>query len=169
VITTAISLIAAGGVPGISTFVTYGANTADSGATSVDPGATPNTKGAYSQLSASTSAVIQWLSIVPSTGGNTGPVSVRWYLDFATGAAASEVVLIPDMTFCCMIDPSAFIGIVRPVSFNAMTYIAASTRLAARSSSSSTDATDRLLDVEVITGTAPAEPSTGGASAYVFA
>lgn len=150
-----ISLIAAGDVAGITPFVTYGAATADSGGTSVDPGATPDTKGAYSQITASTSALIQWLSFLVTTGGNTGTTAGSWYFDVATGAGGAEVVLIPDLPFGIGVAG----GALQPKAMWFLSYIAASTRIAVRASSDNTDATDRLIDVSIIAGTAPSEAS----------
>jgi hypothetical protein len=157
----AITLMAAGGVPGIATFTNYGSNTGDSGGVTVDPGGTANTKGAYAQITASTSAVVQWLIVMFGYGGNTAPNNSRWAVDVATGAAASEVVLIPDLRTSGHPANAA-----HPACYELMTYIAASTRIACRSSCSINDATDRLLDIALLTATAPAEAAAGGTSAY---
>lgn len=151
-------------VPGITTFVNYGANTGTSRGTSIDPGAVVNTKGAYVELSASTSAIIQVLALIAAGGGNGGRVTTRWYIDIATGAAASEVVIVPDIQIIMGEALNTIFWMMR--SQTIFPYIAAGTRVAIRASCSITDATDRVLDVVLVTGTAPVEPSSGGATSY---
>ncbi len=142
--------------PGIATAVTYGADTSDSGGASVDAGGSADTKGSYTELSASTSAVIQALLMMMTGAGNGAPASNRWAVDLATGAGGAESVLIPDLRLSIGSSPQVLV----PKSYEALTYIAASTRLAARAASQITDATDRLIDVAVLTGTAPVESSS---------
>lgn len=156
----ALTLIAAGGVDGITPFVNYGADTSDSGGLEVDPGGAANTKGSYAELTASSSAVAQFLLLMVTLRGNTGASSGRWLVDIATGAAASEVVLIPDVRVSVGLGANE----INPRSQPFLTYIAAGTRIAVRASSSITDATDRLIDVALLAGTAPAESSAAGGS-----
>jgi len=161
-----LTLIAAGGVDGITSFTTYGTDTSDSGGTSVDPGGTADTKGSYSEVSASTSAVAQLLMLMFSLKANSGPTNTTWAVDIATGAGGAEVVLIPDvrMSTASLANSTA---LALPRSATMLTYIAASTRLAVRASSIINDATDRLFDISIMAGTAPAETSaSGGAWAY---
>jgi len=160
-----LTLVAAGGVSGITTFTNDGANTGTSGGVSIDPGGTANTKGAYSQITASTTAVAQWIAVLLIHGSTTA-TSARWMVDLATGAAASEVVLIPDLA------PSLG-DTSNNVTFGAgawpfLTYIASSTRIAARASCSTNAATSRLLQAAVLSAVAPAEPS-GVMMSRVFA
>jgi hypothetical protein len=161
-----LTFIAAGGVAGQTTFTNYGAATGTSRGTNVDPGGTVNTKGSYVQLTASTSAVIQWMAVTFSQHASAATGTVNWMTDLATGAGGSEVVLIPDMwsTLASTGTPSAYGA--RSQEF--LTYIAASTRIAARCSCGSNTATTRTIDVELLTCVAPSEPSgsTGGAWAY---
>ena len=85
---------ASGGSPvNIDTSYIYAGITSAGAATQLTSGAI-NTKGSYVELTASTSADIAgfWLLI------NTANASANRYLiDIATGAAASEVVLVPDV------------------------------------------------------------------------
>lgn len=157
-------LIAAGDTPGVSAnYVNYGSNTGDSGGVSIDPGGTVDTKGAYSQLTASTSAVIQALIMCFGVGSNSAPQTAIWSLDFATGAGGAEVVLIPDLKING-ISVTASNGNVRTNGMYMLTYIAASTRLAARASCNINDATDRLLEMAILGATAPTEAAGGGGS-----
>lgn len=149
----ALTLIAAGDTPGIASFTNYGAVTGDSGSTSVDPGGSANTKGSYTEITASTAAVVQALTVLFTFGSNTAPGNATWAVDLATGPGGSETVLIPDLRTA-----SAIAGLSsgpRIRAYSVLTYIAATTRIAARASSSITDATDRLIEVALLAGTAP--------------
>lgn len=164
----AIILRATGDMEGIDSYTNYGADTATSGGVAIDPGGSANTKGAYSEITSSTSAITQYIIKMGTTGGNTQPASVLTLYDIATGAAASEVVLIPDL-YTNHYNGGGVNGLAcwQPMAHAMATYIAASTRIAIRASCSITDATDRLSDVVIIVGTAPAEAS-GGEHSAVF-
>lgn len=160
-----ITLIAAGGAVGPSSYTTYGANTGTSGGTNVDPGNTINTKGAYSQLTASSSAVAQVAMLVLSGIGTIGAgANLRWDVDVATGAGGAEVVLIPDLHF-------GFAPIqdlpIYPRSKTFLLYIPASTRIAIRASCSSNDSVVRNFECAIVVATAPSDV-TSGSLARVF-
>ncbi len=159
-----VSLSAAGGQPGITSFTNLGADTSDSGGAQVDPGGTANTFGTYTQMVASSAAVYQYLAVLSTTKGNSALTSARWCINVATGAAASEVVLIPDLRVSA---GGAAPNRYGPRCLPYLTYIAASTRIAVNASCGINDATDRLIDVALLVGTAPTETgSAGGAWAY---
>lgn len=155
-----IQLEKAGDTPGPTSYVNYGSNTGDSGATSVDPGGTVDTKGAYSAITTSTSAVTQILVLMFTTAGNTVPQTAIWSLDLATGAGGAETVLIPDLKIAAVMQTTTGAMSTRGLTF--LTYIAASTRVAVRASCNINDATDRLIDVALLAATAPAEAASGG-------
>jgi hypothetical protein len=144
---------------------TYGAVTADSGGTAIDPGAVAHTKGSYTEIEDSTTDDIDWLYVI--VGRTDGGISnTDWLIDIATGAAASESIVIPDIWAFAhattdVHDPYAFGPF--PVS------ISSGTRLAARAQCTSTDATDRLIDVVLIgyDGTAASGSGGGGFSAWI--
>lgn len=145
---------AGGGMRGMTSLVNYGANTSDSGGQQVDPGGTTNTKGSYAQVTASTSALMQWAMLDVTSGGDSTPLSVGWCVDVATGAGGAETVLWSDVR-CGRRD-------VQTSAFNyagrlqgALTYIPASTRIAARASASQNDASARKIDVLILGGVAP--------------
>jgi hypothetical protein len=163
-----VRLIAAGSLVGISTFTNHGAVTADSGGTSYDPGGSANTKGSYTQLAASTAAVAQYLMLMTSVGGNTQPTSNGWAIDIATGAAASEVVLIPDLRQSVLNESTDGVLLWQPSCHAFPVYIPASTRIAVRASVVGTDATDRLIDMSIYIGTAPDEPVTNPATCEYY-
>jgi len=143
---TAITLIAAGSENTPASYLTYGADTADSGGTEVDPGAVQFAKGAYSELTSGTGGVGQQIVVEMTSQSNAaGIISTRWSVDIATGAAASEVVLLPDVAVG--VDSGDEFFQERSHSFQV--YIPTSTRLAARAASNNTTSGDRLIDVAV--------------------
>jgi len=160
----AVTLVAAGDTPGCASFVANGAATGTSQGTTIDPGAVADTKGAYSVLTASLAAVAQYMTLMFTPNANSVPNNFIWAVDLATGAAASEVILIPDMRIrAATTTPTKLTGYL----YHFPTYIAASTRLAMRASCSGTDTTDRKFQTAAYTATAPAETS-GGESAAAF-
>src|SRR5262249_39490547 len=120
-------------------------------------GGTANTKGAYVQMTASTGAVTQILSTNLDwvTAGVTGS---DFWMDISTGAAASEVVLVPDMYMGTSNQAN------QPVykSATILTYIAASSRIAMRGACSSNAAATRVISASLYAATAPSEPSASG-------
>ena len=124
---------------------TYGANTSDSGGVSIDPGGAANTKGAYSEISASISGTRHLL--IGVGGQNNGARSdAFWRCDIAIGAGGSELVVIPDI-------PLFVDGIHHLIAGAPIDRILAlpnGIRMAGRAQCSITDATDRLFDLSVI-------------------
>ena len=140
-----------------SSNITLGADTSASVGTVVDPGGSANTKGAWSQLVASTSADIDYLVVCIGTVANpTVGVDASFLVDIATGAASSESVIIPNISFGT---DNLEVNSQRHIVF--LQNIPSGTRVAARSQSTETDATDRLLDVSII-GCNMTAPSSGG-------
>lgn len=151
----AITLIAAGDSQGPTTYTTYGADTSDSGATAVDPGGTVDTKGSYVELASSTSALIQFLALIVTYGHGGVPALLEsWCFDLATGAGGGETVLIPDLRFGQAATGISSAPILQPRSYGMRSYIAASTRVATRCSSTNNSAGARVLDAQLIGGTA---------------
>lgn len=161
-----IVLIASTGT-NITAVETAGANTADSGGTTVDPGTTINTKGSYAELIASTAVAYEWLAI--SVGNITNVIrgAMDTLLDIATGAAASETVIIDNLY---MRVPAVGARQPLPHWFVIPVNIPAGSRIAARSQCSINTATTRLVDV-VVYGIAGGAASAGvgqGRSRGVF-
>lgn len=125
---------------------TYGITPATPVLTNIDPGATIGTKGAYTQLIASTTDDIKVLQFVTAKTGNN--VAIDWKVDLAIGAGGSEQIIIPDY-YC---GSAANVGAIpQPsVSLPIPISIAAGTRLAARCSCSISTAGGRTLDVAVV-------------------
>lgn len=125
---------------------TYGAT--ESGATTgtaVNAGASANTKGAWSQITASVTHSFDSCLVCFGQRNNPANASQNILVDIGVGAAASEVVVWPDIygrvTAAEEINPKA---IWLPLS------VQAGQRLVARHQSSTNDATDRQIDVVVI-------------------
>lgn len=129
-----------------ASIVTYGAVAADSGGDGTDPGATINTKGAYNQITGSTSAALQGLTVCSgnqANGARTG--AIGWLVDVATGAGGAEAIVWDDLAFGAQSGTHSYLlpNAYGPAPIN----IAASTRIAVRAQCSINDATDRLIDI----------------------
>lgn len=136
-----VSLLGAGAG---GTVVALGANTGDSGGVSIDPGGSANTKGAWTEVIASTSARIDRLAMAFGNQSNNVRTDYSFLFDIATGGSGSETAILSNLfqvTRSTVDAPQ--IGCHGPVPVN----IPAGTRLSVRSQCSGTDATDRLLDV----------------------
>lgn len=137
-----------GGQLNTATNATYGSSTATSAATTVDPGAVASTKGSWVQLTASSTQATEWLVVVLTVLGNAArDAAARYNLDIGTGGAGSETVVVPDLTFSTDTASDDF----QSMQFMVPVSIAAGTRIAVRGASTSTDATDRLFGVSIIT------------------
>ena len=128
----------------VTAIETGGAVTADSGGTSIDPGAVAHTKGAWTQLIASTATIYEWLLVAIGNQNNAARTGMDFLIDIGVGAAAAEVVTVADLYGRV---PGS--GALRPFPdyYVIPVTIAAGSRIAARMQSSITDATDRTLDV----------------------
>lgn len=129
----------------------YGFLTASSHGTVVDPGATANTKGAWAQLTASTTADIHGLLIGIDSAGVTGSVGTRntMLLDIGIGASGSEQVLIPNLILIHQQNAGA-INSTWPDYFQMIpVQIPSGTRIAARCQSGLNTATQRTIGVSV--------------------
>jgi hypothetical protein len=128
--------------------VTLGANTATSKGTTVDAGATPSTYGAWTTIEASTAADIAAINVRKGSNRNTAPVEANLYsnyLQIGVGAAAAEQVVarLPVAATTSGYMGTGFEGWL-PVN------IPAGSRVAARYLSNTADATDRIIDVQVL-------------------
>jgi hypothetical protein len=82
---------------------TYGATVASTSGVTVDPGAVGDTKGSWTQITASTTNTIRSLLIAVGQGYDTYPAvygTQEWLFDVGIGAAASEQVLIANLPAC---------------------------------------------------------------------
>jgi hypothetical protein len=120
--------------------VTYNASTATSDAGTIDAGATSNTKGAYTQLTSSTTSPIRRL-LIATTNPNSGLTSVRYVFDLAIGSSGSEQIILPDVYVSNSIGNAYMVPQVVEIDVN----IPAGTRLAARTQCSTNSASNRLL------------------------
>lgn len=141
-----ICAVGALGASALQECTTYGAATADSGGTNVDPGGTINTKGAYSQLTAATTAPIKQLIVCIGNQVNTARTTAFWAADIAIGAGGSEQIIIPDIPFRA----DSFQDNLDPAIFRYQVDIPSGLRLAMRAQCQTNDATDRLFDAVLI-------------------
>ena len=114
--------------------VTYGANTADSGGVEVDPGGTANTKGAYSEIVASTSHNISYLmACIGNRAENK--VDAGFLLDLAVGESGSEANFAENIYFGSYTNE-----LYMPSVFSFPINIPAGTRISARAQCSGVSA-----------------------------
>lgn len=129
-----------------SKVVALGAATADSGGTALDAGGTANTFGSWAALSTSTPNDIIAYRVLCGLGTNTVPASCGFGLQLGIGGAGSEVVMSGPIKFPCA-GTGDVVGPTNP--FWIPCQIPAGQRLSGRVMSSTTDVTDRIIDVVV--------------------
>lgn len=130
------------GSSGLQKVTTIGATTASTAGTSIDPGASANTKGAYTQLIASTVEKISALAVCIGNQAQQSRTQGRWLIDISIGAGGSEKIIIPDLVATCAVNRSILPGVVFvPVE------IPSGSRIAARAASDNNTATKRLFDL----------------------
>lgn len=125
--------------------VVYGDTPASTTGTNVDSGGTVNTKGSYSQLTASTTQDHRGFFFCLAGNANTG-TSASFLIDIAVGAAASEKVILPDYYVFTI---TALAGTYTSISPYFPIQIPSGTRLSIRSQCSTTTSTDRQFDAVI--------------------
>ena len=128
-------------LPSYSRCDVYGAIEANTAATDIDPGATANAKGAWAQLTASSSYDARAIAVAFSSSRNSVRSICHWFVDIGIGAAGSEVVLLPDLFVGSHTTSDAVLGSSMTLPIN----VPAGTRFAARAQCGINDATDRLM------------------------
>lgn len=112
----------------------------------VDPGATANTKGAWTQLVASTAQHYDALYVVVGQNGDVARTATATALaDIGLGAAASERVVIPNIFMRWTSTQDGPILMLGPAPIQ----VPAGVRLAARGACSDVVAGDRTFDVSI--------------------
>lgn len=86
------------GGAGAARFTAYGVDAANSGGTLVTAAGTADVKGAWAQLTASTSAPIHAF-IVTAQGSSNNTTATNYMVDIGVGAAGSEVIVLADWAF----------------------------------------------------------------------
>lgn len=112
----------------------------------IDPGAVDNTKGAYTELIASTPHEFNYMVIFLANSDNNTQTGQNYLVDIAIGAAASEVDVIANLPFV-----SNGAELITTVAAFFET-IASGTRISARCQSSnavSAGSNDRLMDIAI--------------------
>lgn len=80
--------------------VTYGANTGTSGGVAMTVPGAANTKGAWTQITASTTAPIRWLlACVMGPAGDNNITNQEGLVDIGVGGAGAEVVVIANIKY----------------------------------------------------------------------
>jgi len=128
--------------PHLGNCATYGFNSSTTLGTLIDPGGTTNTKGSYAQITASTTYDINAVSFSFDSQSTSANGAIAF--DLAVGAAASEVVVIPNMLMN--------IGTNRPLPPQLGPFaveIPAGSRLAIRASSTNNTAGTRKFGATV--------------------
>lgn len=127
---------------------TFGVDVSDSGGLGVDPGGTTNTKGSWVEISSSLPHAVGKIWLVIGLRQNGAPSVATWLLDVGAGGSGSEVVVLPDEMFRLQVTSGQISPAV--LELNLPSGIAAGARLAVRAACTINDATDRLIDVEVV-------------------
>lgn len=133
--------------------------------TQVDPGGTANTKGSWVELTSSTPHDFDFLIIHIGGDDNNATSQADALVDIGTGAAASETVIIPNISAVQTTNEA------NANNFTAFVDVPSGTRIAARAQCSINTVSAREMDVS-ITGIRLTAPSGGGGSsetAHVFA
>lgn len=144
VVRVAVYLISGFNDEAIGKLFDYGTDTANSTGTAVDAGATANTKGAWTQITSSSSQLKGLiLTIGPIAGGAQ---DAGFLLDIGVGAAASEQIIIPDLHAYAETDGAILSNGVFPIFWIP---IPANTRIAARCQCTTNIATYRILKVAI--------------------
>lgn len=127
---------------------TYGALTATSRATMVSPGGVANTKGAWSQITASTTEDITAIELIMNDETNLTGLAVQGYLmDVGVGAAGQEQVVIPDLDLVTG-SPSSTLS---PLSIGPMNIsIPARSRIAVRAQTGNSNTLQNPIGVVII-------------------
>lgn len=132
---------------GAGTTVTYGFTAATTNGVDIDPGAIANTKGAYSEITASTNEPLAgfYLLFAPNDANGTW-TDARWLIDVAIGGAGSEVVISADNIMLALVNEVY----TSPGHIWIPIDVAEGSRIAIRSQSTENDSNDRLLEVVLI-------------------
>lgn len=127
--------------PGFTRCENFGADTTDTGGVSVDPGGTAHTKGAWSQLVASTPFNVHWATLCLGNQLNSARSLADWLVDIGVGGAGSEGVIVPNLPIASEASQQ-----VRPTFTTFPVAIPAGSRVVVRAQCSIIDATDRIFD-----------------------
>lgn len=135
------------GAQGFSRMVALFSPVAGSKGVSVDPGASANTKGAWSQMTASSSDRVVGLMLATGDDGDVArAANQNMALDVGIGAGGSERVLIPNIVFVAETNADQW----RPAQTGVYPCdVPAGTRFAVRGACSVSTASDRLIDVSL--------------------
>lgn len=157
-VNTSLSRCALQGTSGLDTM---GFNSGDTGGIQIDPGGTINTKGAYSQIVASTAHAYKYLGIAIGSQDNITQTQAEYLIDVAVGGAGAESDIFSNLQMTASAGLDGHTPAYRFLPCENL--IGSSARLSVRAQSSTNDATDRLFDV-ILYGFYGDLPATGAVS-----
>ena len=131
--------------PAGTRIVDHGSDTSASGGTEIEPGGTANTKGAWSELVASSGEDIKGFWIGVGDQANSAQSDIFWQIDIGVGAASSEEIIVFDVGFSGNSAESQGSIMIPWIPVQ----VPKGSRIAARCQCSSTNAADRTRDVIV--------------------
>lgn len=121
---------------------TYGFTAATTLGTTVDPGGTANTKGAYSQITTATTRDHYGVMFALDRQGHAA-LAATLLVDLSIGAAASEIVIVPNMLWIAQSSGNPVPSVTPVIPF----HIPSGSRVAIRAQSSANTVTTRLFGV----------------------
>lgn len=134
-------------VLGFGRGTTYGADTSTSGGTVLDAGGSVNTKGAWTQLTASTANPMRAFLVLCENPAIADLTHTQFFLDLAIGAGGSEQIVVADMPLNYN---QAYTGTAPSALGPYYADIPAGTRLAARLECNDATATRRIMGVSLL-------------------
>jgi len=110
----------------------------------IDPGGTANTKGSWTEITASTSQAMKSVLICMTINSNANSGACVGLVDLAVGAASSEQVVIENMCYRGTTGEPVLPSLLYDIE------IPSGTRIAVRSQCSITDSQDRKMSVSLV-------------------
>lgn len=127
----------------LRTAYTMGADTSDSSGLVVDPGASAGTKGSWVTFDASSDMEVRYLIVCIGQRNNAGQIGQVGQVDVSWGSARN--IVIPDICYFTSQDET-----IGPIWQGRHVRIPKGQEIAVRASTSTNDATDRLIDVVLV-------------------
>lgn len=130
----------------LSNAMNFGASTSSSFGVTIDPGASADTKGAYTQLIASTSFDVAAIQIIFDNQGGAAAAAASILVGIAVGASGSEKVIVPNL----MATTAGTGQIAEPAPPDIPIRIPAGSRIAVRGQSTNTNSSTRKFGCSII-------------------
>jgi len=110
----------------------------------IDPGATANTKGAWTEVEASTLYTMNGFYLVLGANDNNATTIANFLIEVAVGGSGSEEIISGDIAFGQTATELSVGSYYIPVK------VAQGQRISVRAQCSITDANDRLIDASIV-------------------